>query len=182
MIQTDAAINPGNSGGPLINTRGEVIGVNTAIYTQAGGYTGIGFALPIDRAKKVANQIVTIGRVIYPWIGIKSWMDLEPNLAVQMGLPPVRGVLIFELVPGSPAVLAGLRGGSRVAYYRNRPILLGGDVILSVNGASTPTFDDYQNLILHKNVGDAIRLGCLRGKDEFQADVTLFADPTPQVN
>lgn len=177
MIQTDAAINPGNSGGPLINTRGEVIGINTVIFTQAGAFTGIGFAQPIDRARKVARQIIDMGRVIYPWAGLKSWMDLDPNLAVRMDLPPVRGVLIFELVPGSPAALAGLHGGTRVAHYRGRPILLGGDVILSVDGAPTPTFDDYHNIILQKNVGDKVKITYLRGKEESSVTVTLFADP-----
>ncbi|MEJ2716477.1 MAG: trypsin-like peptidase domain-containing protein [Deltaproteobacteria bacterium] len=177
MIQTDAAINPGNSGGPLINTKGKVIGVNTVIFTQGGAFTGIGFAEPINRARKVAHQIIDMGRVIYPWMGLKSWMDLDPNLAVKMGLPPVKGVLIFELVPGSPAALAGLRGGTRVAYYRGRPILLGGDVILSVDGVPTPSFDDFHTLILQKNVGDKIKVTYLRGKKESSTTVTLFADP-----
>jgi S1-C subfamily serine protease len=177
MIQTDAAINPGNSGGPLINTRGEVIGINTVIFTQGGAFTGIGFAQPIDRARKVAHQIIDMGRVIYPWAGLKSWMDLDPNLAVRMELPPVKGLLIFELVPGSPAALAGLRGGTRVAHYRGRPILLGGDVILSVDGVPTPTFDDYHNIILQKNVGDKVKITYLRGKEESSVTVTLFADP-----
>ena len=150
----------------------------TVVYGPLGGaFTGIGFATPIDRARKVSHQIIEMGRVIYPWAGLKSWMDLDPNLAVQMGLPPVSGVLIFELVPGSPAALAGLRGGTRVAYYRERPILLGGDVILSVDGVPTPTFDDYHNLILQKHVGDKVTIKYLRGKEEHTATVTLFADP-----
>lgn len=177
MIQTDAAINPGNSGGPLINSRGEVIGINTAIYAPSGGFTSIGFALPIDRAKKAANQIIHVGRVIYPWIGIKSWMDIDPNLSVQMGLPPLRGVLIFEVVSGGPADLAGLHGGTRLAYYQGRPILLGGDVVLKVNGTPTSTFDDFQNLILQKNVGDTVQIAYLRGKEELTATLTLMADP-----
>ncbi len=177
MIQTDAGINPGNSGGPLIDTRGKVIGVNTAIFTQQGAFTGIGFALPIDRAKKVARQIIDMGRVIYPWLGIKSWMNIDPKLAEQMHLPPVSGVLLFEVVPGSPAALGGLRGGTDVAYYRGRPILLGGDVILAVDGTPTPTFDEYHNVIIQKNVGDKVRVHYLRGKKEHTVDLTLFADP-----
>jgi S1-C subfamily serine protease len=177
MIQTDAAINPGNSGGPLINTRREVIGVNTAIYTQAGGFTGIGFALPIDRAKTVAKQLIALGRVIYPWTGVKSWMDLDPDTATRMGLPPVKGVLIFEVVPGGPAALAGLRGGTRVRFLRGKPILTGGDVIVSVNGAPVSTFDEYQTVILHHNVGETVKLGVLRGAEEFTVDLTLFAAP-----
>jgi len=180
MIQTDAAINPGNSGGPLINTRGLVIGVNTAIFAPTGGFTGISFAVPIDRAKKAARQIIDLGRKIYPWLGLKSGMDLKPELAIKMGLLPLQGVLIFELVPGSPAALGGLRGGTQVAYYRGRPILLGGDVILSVSGTSTPTLDDYHNVVLQKNVGDAVKVKFLRSNKERSIDLTLFADPRMQ--
>ena len=91
LIQTDAAINPGNSGGPLINSRGEVVGINTAIYTQSGGFVGLGFAMPISRAKKVAAQLVRHGRAIYPWIGLRQWLEVDENLSAQIGLPPVSG-------------------------------------------------------------------------------------------
>lgn len=179
LIQTDAAINPGNSGGPLIDSRGEVIGINAAIFTQSGGFMGIGLALPIDRAKKVAAQIVRVGRAIYPWIGMRSWMNIDEQLSVQMGLSPVKGVLIFELYPGTPASQAGLRGGDpqHVAYYLGRPVLLGGDVILGVDGTPTPTFDDLQNDIVRKNIGDHVKLKILRGKDEFNVEVALAEDP-----
>lgn len=177
MIQTDAAINKGNSGGPLIDSRGQVIGVNTAIFTETGGFSGIGLALPINRAKKVAAQLIKYGRAMYPWIGIKSSMDLDPNLAVQMGLPPVKGILIFELVPGSPLAKAGVKSGDRLAYYMNRPILLGGDVILTANDQATPTLDDLNAILLQKNVGDVLRLGLQRGKQELSVEVPTVADP-----
>jgi len=179
LIQTDAAINPGNSGGPLIDSRAEVIGINSAIFTQSGGFMGIGLALPIDRAKKVAAQIIRVGRAIYPWIGLRSWMNIDSQLAVQMGLSPVKGVLIFELYSGTPAVQAGLKGGDpgHLAYYLGRPVLLGGDVILAVDGTPTPTFDDLQNAILRKNIGDHVQLKVLRGKQEFDADLVLTEDP-----
>lgn len=180
MIQTDAAINPGNSGGPLIDSRGEVIGINSAIFTQTGGFMGIGLAMPINRAKTVAAQIVKVGRAIYPWIGIKSSINIDQNLAVQMGLSPVKGVLIFELFSGSPAVQAGLRGGDRLAFYLGRPILLGGDVILSVDGTLTPTFDDLQNAIVSKNIGNHVQLKVLRGKEEFNVGLVLAEDPRIQ--
>ena len=180
MIQTDAAINPGNSGGPLIDSRGEVIGINSAIFTQSGGFMGIGLALPIDRCKKVAAQIVRVGRAIYPWIGIKSWMDIDQNLAVQMGLSPVKGALIFELYAGSPAVQAGLKGGDQLYLYLGRPILLGGDVILGVDGTPTATFDDLQNAIVGKNIGDHVQLRVLRGKEESNVDLVLAEDPRIQ--
>lgn len=184
MIQTDAAINPGNSGGPLINSRGEVIAINSAIYTQTGGFMGIGLAVPINRAKKVAAQIVRFGKATYPWLGVTSWMDLEPRLAELIGLKNVRGILIVEISPGSPVARAGLKGGTQQAYYQGRPVavngrplILGGDVILSLNDIATPTFDDLQNLILEKNVGDQVRLKVLRGQQELSVDVTLSADP-----
>ncbi|MBI5571491.1 MAG: trypsin-like peptidase domain-containing protein [Desulfomonile tiedjei] len=180
MIQTDAVINPGNSGGPLIDSRCQVIGVNSAIYTKSGGFMGIGLALPINKAKKVAAQLIRWGRAIYPWIGIKSYMEIDPNLAKQMGLSPVSGILIFELSSGSPAAKAGLRGGDRIAYYLGRPILLGGDVILSVNGKATPTFDELNNVLFEKNVGDTVRLGILRGQQQFSVDVTTGTDPRIQ--
>lgn len=179
LIQTDAAINPGNSGGPLINSRGEVVGINTFLYnpTPTGGFTGIGFAVPINRAKKVAAQLIRLGRPVYPWLGITHSMDLAPALAKQMGLPPVSGILIFQIAQGSPAERAGLKGGTQLTYYRGRPILLGGDVILAVDNLPTPTFDDYRNVILEKNVGDSVRLKVLRGKTEFQENLNLAEDP-----
>ena len=174
MIQTDAAINPGNSGGPLMDSRGQVIGVNTAIYTPTGSYTGIGFALPIDRAKKVASQIIETCRVIYPCTGIKSGVPIDPTVARQIGLLPVHGILIFEIVPGSPADQAGLRGGT---MQPGQLIPLGGDVILSIDGTPTPTLDDYQHVILQKSVGSTVRFHCLRGQAEFDADVKLAPVP-----
>jgi S1-C subfamily serine protease len=176
MIQTDAAINPGNSGGPLIDSRGEVIAVNTAIYTQSGGFMGIGLALPINRVKKISAQLIKWGRAIYPWTGIMPMMNVDPTLSRQMGLPPVNGVLIFDVAPGSPAAQAGLRGGDRRAFYLGRPILLGGDVILSVDGKATPTYDDFNNIILQKNVGETVHLKGLRGNKEFQVDLTTVPD------
>ena len=180
MIQTDAVINPGNSGGPLIDSRCQVIGVNSAIYTKSGGFMGIGLAVPINKAKRVAAQLIRWGRAIYPWIGIKSYMEIDPSLAKQMGLSPVSGVLIFELSTGSPAAKAGLRGGDRIAYYMGRPILLGGDVILSVDGKATPTYDEFNNVLYEKNVGDTVRLGILRGQQQFSVDVTTVVDPRIQ--
>jgi putative serine protease PepD len=180
LIQTDAAINPGNSGGPLIDSRSQVIGVNAALYSQTGSFTGIGLAVPINRAKKVSSQIIKWGRAIYPWLGIKSSMDLEPNLAKQMGLKPVRGLLVFEVVPGSPAAKAGIKPGDRLAYYMGRPILLGGDVILSVDGIPTPTLDEFNSVLIQKNVGETLHVGILRGKQEFTVDVKTVEEPRTQ--
>lgn len=182
LIQTDAAINPGNSGGPLINSKGEVIGINTALYnpTPTGGFTGISFAVPINRAKKVAGQIIKMGRAIYPWLGIKSYMDLVPQIAQGFGLPPVSGILIFQIANGSPLEQAGIHGGSKLMYYNQRPVILGGDIILAVDDIPTPTFDEYRNIILQHNVGDQVRLRVLRGQKEYPVHVNLAEDPRMQ--
>lgn len=179
LIQTDAAINPGNSGGPLMNSAGEVIGINTALVnpTPTGGFTGIGLAVPINRAKRVANQIIKLGRRIYPWEGIRSSLNLTPQIAKIIGLPPVNGILIYEVAPGSPAEKAGVQGGNRIVYFRDRPVVLGGDVLLAVDDIPVGTFDEYRNIILQKNIGDQVRLRILRGSSEHQVTVTLEADP-----
>ena len=185
MIQTDAAINPGNSGGPLINSAGKVIGINTALVSQTGGFMGISVALPIDRARKIAGQILKWGHAIYPWIGIKSWMDLQPQIARKMNLPPINGILIFQIAPGSPAAVAGLRGGTQLAFsggrpvvYNRRPIVLGGDVILAVDGKPTPSYDEYRNVLADKNVGQKVSVKVLRGTEELTFQLTLVEAPS----
>ncbi len=181
MIQTDAAINPGNSGAPLINSRGEVIGICEAIINQS---IGIGMALTINRARSVARQIIGRGRVIYPWLGIKAWLDLSPRIASRVGLAPVSGVLISEIFPDSPASAAGLRGGDRYATYRGAPLTyrgrrlaLGGDIIVAVAGVRTPSFDTYRNVILQKDVGDAVEVTFVRDEQELTVQATLAEDP-----
>ncbi len=178
LIQTDAAINPGNSGGPLMNSRGEVIGINTAIYSQTGGFMGIGLAVPINRVKKVAEQIIKFGRAIYPWVGVKTSMDIDPQLAVQMNLPRISGILVFQVAQGSPAEMAGLRGGNQLAYYHGRPVLLGGDVILGLDGQPTPTYEEFQAILYRKNVGDKVQLRILRNKAEYSMEIQLSEDPS----
>jgi S1-C subfamily serine protease len=120
-----------------------------------------------------------LGRAVYPWVGIQSYMDIDPALSQQMGLPPVRGILIFEIAAGSPADRARLRGGdpSQVAYYQRMPILLGGDVILAMNDVPTPTYKDFESLLDSKNVGDQVRVKILRGSKEFTVDMVLSEDP-----
>ncbi len=183
LIQTDAAINPGNSGGPLINSRGEVMGINTAIYSQTGGFMGIGLAVPINKARKVADQIIKHGRMIYPWIGIQSYMDLEPRVSELMGIGKVRGVLIFQVSQNSPAAKAGLKGGNQIAYYGNRPVvidgrplILGGDVVTAVDGVPISNYEEFQAIILGKNVGDTVKITYLRDGKEASVDIKLTED------
>lgn len=177
MIQTDAAINPGNSGGPLINAKGEVIGVNSAIYSQTGGFMGIGLAMPINRARKVAADIIRWGRAIYPWIGIRYYLNVGPDLANALGMGSVDGILVVELAPGSPADQAGLRGANRLVYFGGRRIPVGGDLIVGIDGTSTPTFDDYRNILLEKEVGQTVTVHFRRSGRERTVNVTLAAHP-----
>src|SRR5438876_7611641 len=131
-IQTDAAINPGNSGGPLLNWHGEVIGINTMIASSVGQSAGIGFAIPINTAKAVLNDLVTLGRVRRPALGVRT-IPITPELAEQMGLPSDFGLLVIQVLPGGAADRAGLRAGTERAYLANIPIMLGGDLIVAIN-------------------------------------------------
>jgi S1-C subfamily serine protease len=171
-IQTDAAINPGNSGGPLMNWRGEVIGINTMIYSGVGQSAGIGFAIPINTAKAVLNDLVTLGRVRRPALGIRT-IPIDPELADQMGLPADYGLLIVQVVPGGAADRAGLRGGSERAYLGNIPIMLAGDLIVAIDGQRV---DDQQALAQMMNshrAGDTVRITFYRGKKKMEATVAL---------
>jgi S1-C subfamily serine protease len=184
MFQTDAAINPGNSGGPLINSNSEVFAINTAIFSQTGSFIGIGLAVPINRAKKVAQQLITHGRAIYPWLGIQSHLDVDDRYADRLGLPRIKGVLVCAVAQDSPAARAGLRGGNHYAkfdgktvVYQNRPVVIGGDFIVEVDGTPTATFDDCENLIMNKNVGDPVLVKFIRDNKAYQVSLTLAADP-----
>jgi S1-C subfamily serine protease len=166
-IQTDAAINPGNSGGPLLNTRGEVIGINTMIASNgADQSSGIGFAIPINTAKAVLADIIRYGKVKRPSLGIVSYA-IGPDLAQQMGLAVDAGILVQQVVPGGAAERAGIRGGSQQAYVGNIPILLGGDLIVAIDGHEV-TDSDQINAILQKHqAGDTISVTFYRGRKQI---------------
>lgn len=161
LIQTDAPINPGNSGGPLLNSNGEVIGINTAIFSLSGGYQGIGFAIPINKAKEVATQLITTGRFAQPWLGI-SGLALTEDLARVLNVSATEGVLIVEVVQGSPAERAGLLGGNREAIIGNFRVLIGGDIILSVSGRKMTDMNVLIKEIVRHRVGDTIEMEILR--------------------
>ena len=171
-IQTDAAINPGNSGGPLMNWHGEVIGINTMILSSVGQSAGIGFAIPINTAKAVLNDLVTIGRVRRPALGVRT-IPIGPELADQMGLPTDYGLLIVQVVPGGAAESAGLRGGNERAYLGNIPIMLGGDLIIAIDGEKVADQQDLAQAMNSHRAGDTVRITVYRGKKKLDVDVTL---------
>ena len=172
-IQTDAAINPGNSGGPLLNSRGEVIGINTMIASNgAEQSSGIGFAIPINTAKAVLADLTRYGRVKRPSLGIVSYA-IGPDLASQMGLAVNDGVLIQKVVPGGAAEQAGLRGGNQQAYVGNTPILLGGDLIVAIDGQQVTDPQDISALMDKHQAGDTISVTFYRGHKQMTLKLIL---------
>jgi len=172
-IQTDAAINPGNSGGPLLNSRGEVIGINTMIASNgADQSSGIGFAIPINTAKAVLADLTKYGRVKRPSLGIISYA-IGPDLASQMGLAVDSGVLIQKVVPGGAAEQAGLRGGNQQAYVGNQPIMLGGDLIVAIDGQEVTDPQDINAMMDKHQAGDTISVTIYRGRRQITLKLIL---------
>jgi serine protease Do len=163
LIQTDAAINPGNSGGPLLNSRGQIIGINTAVLRpQGGGAEGLGFAVPINMANHVAQQILTVGRVVRPFIGI-TYMDLAPRMAAEFGLPVTEGIVLGEVAPGSPADDAGLQRG---------------DIITQINDTAIQRGADLRRVLRELSPGDVIELTRFREATATTVSLQLIEAPT----
>jgi S1-C subfamily serine protease len=173
-IQTDAAINPGNSGGPLLNWHGEVIGINTMIASNpgVGQNAGIGFAIPINTAKAVLNDLLTIGRVRRPVLGVVT-IPIAPDIADELGLSADYGLLIVRVVPGSAAERAGLRGGSQRAYYENYPIMIGGDLIVAIDDQDVQDQQQLAQIMNNHRAGDTVKITIYRGKRRMDVSVTL---------
>src|SRR5579862_164886 len=171
-IQTDAAINPGNSGGPLLNWHGEVIGINTMIASNVGQSAGIGFAIPVNTAKAVLNDLVTLGRVRRPALGVRT-LPIDPDLADQMGLAADYGLLIVQVIPGGAAERAGLRGGNERAYLGNVPITVGGDLIVAIDGEQVQDQQDLQQMMDRHRAGDTVRITIYRAKKKMDVNVVL---------
>jgi S1-C subfamily serine protease len=171
-IQTDAAINPGNSGGPLLNWHGEVIGINTMILSSVGQSAGIGFAIPINTAKAVLNDLVTLGRVRRPAFSFRT-IPISAELADQMGLAADYGLLIDRVTPGGAADRAGLRGGTERAYLGNTPINIGGDLIVAIDGQKVEDQQDLAQILNNHRAGDTVKVSIYRGKKKLDVDVTL---------
>jgi S1-C subfamily serine protease len=179
-IQTDAAINPGNSGGPLLNSRGEVIGINSMIATGGSNQSaGIGFAIPINTAKAVINDLVTFGRVRRPSLGIRT-LPIGPELAEEMGLSADNGVLVVQVLPGGAAERAGLRGGNQRAYIGNTPVMVGGDLIVAIDGEPVSDPQDLSNVMNKHRAGDSVTVTIFRGKRRMDVKVVLQEDTRQQ--
>ncbi len=179
IIQLDAAVNPGNSGGPLVNLLGQVVGVNTAIQSETGTFTGIGFAIPSDTIKREINALIETGGYKHPWLGISA---LGVNLAIAdaIGLKKPQGILVTEVISGSPVDLAGVRGGDEDNIDPELAIPLGGDVITEVNGLSVITMDDLIVYMERNTVpGDSVVLGIIRDGQELSLTVILGERPLP---
>ncbi|HUU47430.1 MAG TPA: trypsin-like peptidase domain-containing protein [Nitrosopumilaceae archaeon] len=162
VIQTDAAINPGNSGGPLLNMRGEIVGINTAIQSATGEFTGVGFAVPSQTLVKVVPNLIQNGEYKHPWIGI-SGRDIDPDLANVLELKDAVGFLVVTVIPDSPASKAGIRSSDNIKEVGGVQYTIGGDIILSVDGIDVRKISD---ILIHlqraKSVGDEMILEILR--------------------
>lgn len=171
-IQTDAAINPGNSGGPLLNSHGEVIGINTMIASSVGQNAGIGFAIPINTAKAVLNDLLTLGRVRRPVLGVIT-LAIGPDIADQLGLPADYGLLVQRVVSGGAAERAGLKGGTERAYLGNTPIMVGGDLIVAIDGQDVQDQQQLAQIMNNHRAGDTVRVTIYRGKRRIDLNLTL---------
>ena len=172
-IQTDAAINPGNSGGPLLNSRGQVIGINTLIASNnADQSAGVGFAIPINTARAVLDDFAKYGRVRRPTLAIKP-LEIGPDLAEQIGVPSDYGVLVQRVSPGGAADRAGLKGGTQQAYLGNTPVMLGGDFIIAIDGQEITNEQDIESVMNAHKAGDSITVTFFRGKRRIVMKVML---------
>ncbi|HWZ99966.1 MAG TPA: trypsin-like peptidase domain-containing protein [Candidatus Dormibacteraeota bacterium] len=171
-IQTDAAINRGNSGGPLINSRGQVIGINSAIYTPSGTTAGIGFAIPINTAKRIAHDLITDGRVHQAYLGVDT-LSVGGGLGEALDLPVHEGLLVQTVPRGGPAAQAGVHGGDRIAQLGMRRFYVGGDVITAIDGQKVATQLDVNLVLNRKRPGDAVTVTVYRGGKKLDIPVKL---------
>ncbi len=171
-IQTDAAINRGNSGGPLINSHGEVIGINSAIYTPSGTTAGIGFAIPVNTAKRIAHDLMTEGRVRQAFLGAQT-LVVGGWLAEALDLPAQEGLLIEQVTRGGPAAEAGLHGGNQEAMAGMRRIVIGGDLIVAIDGQKIANQNDMNLVLNRKRPGDTVNVTVYRGGKKLELPVKL---------
>jgi S1-C subfamily serine protease len=179
IIQTDAAVNPGNSGGPLLNMKGEVVGINTAIFSTTGVYSGVGFAIPSNTIQKVVPALISTGSYNHPWLGIAG-TDITPDIAEKVGLKEPRGFLVTDSTSGGPADRAGIRGGYQQISIDGRELLLGGDIILEIDDKTVRKIDDILTYLeREKEVGNSVKLTVLRANGQINnIDITLGSRPS----
>jgi len=176
VIQTDAAINPGNSGGPLLNSDGEIIGINSAILSPSGGSVGIGFAIPVNTAKRLVPELISKGYVTYPWIGA-TVQSLIPEVAKYLKLKIERGAMIAAVETGGPADKAGLKGGNQRVQVGNTMVIAGGDIVVKADQHDIKTNDELIHYIREKKPGDAVLLKVFRKGNFEEVKVTLGERP-----
>lgn len=171
-IQTDAPINRGNSGGPLLNTHGQVIGINSAIFSPSGTTAGIGFAIPIDTAKRVASELIKNGRVLHATIGA-SGRAIWPGLAEALDLGVDRGIMIERVAPGGPAAQAGIRGGNRTVLAGLQELQVGGDILVAIDGHAVNNQSDLSLLLNRARPGDLVTITIVRNGKKKDVRVKL---------
>jgi serine protease Do len=178
IIQTDAPINPGNSGGVLLNDRGEVIGVTTAISSPVRANAGVGYAVPAAIVEKVVPSLIEKGYYDHPWLGV-SIMTMTPDIAVAMGMEPSqRGAMVSDVLPNSPAQRAGLNPGRTEAEIDGRRMRIGGDIIIALEGESIRSNSDLIALLARNTrAGETVSLTVLRNGESIDIDITLAARP-----
>jgi S1-C subfamily serine protease len=176
LIQTDAAINPGNSGGPLLDSKGQVIGVNTLIFSSSGSSAGVGFAVPVDTVKRVVPALIATGRYADPWLGI-SGLTITPIVAEALALPVEQGVLVQVVVEDGPADQAGLRGNDQQVEWDGTALPAGGDIITAIDGAEVRDMDDLVVHLAEKAVGQPVTLDINRGGERQSVEVILAERP-----
>jgi len=172
MIQTDASINPGNSGGPLLDSRGRMIGINTMIYSPSGGSVGIGFAVPVNTAKRVVTELIQYGKVRRGWFDA-TMVQLFPALVRYAKFPVSSGLLVSRTRRGGLADRAGLKQGSEPVQYGRSVIYLGGDIITSVDDMKIAALSDLYSALEHSKPGDKVRVGILRGSQTLTLEIPL---------
>jgi S1-C subfamily serine protease len=181
VIQTDAAINPGNSGGPLLNTAGEMIGINSSIFTIGGGNIGIGFAIPANTVRRVATELIRNGRVLRPWFGVEGY-TLNGDLASALSLPVSSGILVARVYRGSSADNSGIRGANEIAILYNQRVMIGGDIITEISGRAVNSMDELQLALEGKRPGETVQVTVYRGRSKTQKAVALVEAPRQRQN
>jgi len=178
MIQTDASINSGNSGGPLVNTDGEVIGINTLIFSKSGGSVGIGFAIPINVAKRFIPSLITKGQATYPWLGV-NLLPINTGISRELGLPVDKGLLVINVVKGSSADIAGIKGGNKYILIGNGfKLPINGDIIIGLDNEDINTSEELSSYLeTNKSVGDIVKVKIIRNNKIGYINVKLQARP-----